>query len=118
MKRLYGSPQQQPRTQGVKMSEVSRLPKPVVENWDWQQDGACRDLPSEMFFHPDGERGPRRRNRENVAKAVCSSCPVLEACRKHALSVQEPYGIWGGLSEDDRVAILDRVGAVALSTAS
>jgi hypothetical protein len=32
--------------------------------------------------------------------------------------VQEPYGIWGGMSEDDRLAILDRVGAVALSTAS
>jgi len=104
--------------QGVKMSEVSRLPKPVVENWNWQQEGSCRDLPSEMFFHPDGERGPRRRNRENVAKAVCGTCPVLDACRKHALAVQEPYGIWGGLSEDDRVAILDRVGAVALSTAS
>jgi WhiB family redox-sensing transcriptional regulator len=104
--------------QGVKMSEVSRLPKPVVENWNWQQDGSCRELPSEMFFHPDGERGPRRRNRENAAKAVCFSCPVLEACRKHALAVQEPYGIWGGLSEDDRVAILERTGAVALSTAS
>jgi WhiB family redox-sensing transcriptional regulator len=76
--------------QGVKMSEVSRLPKPVVENWNWQQDGSCRELPSEMFFHPDGERGPRRRNRENAAKAVCFSCPVLEACRKHALAVQEP----------------------------
>ncbi len=103
---------------GVLMSEVSRLPKPVVENWDWQQSGACRELPSEMFFHPDGERGPRRRNRENAAKAVCASCPVIAACRTHALAVQEPYGIWGGLSEDDRVAILERTGAMPLSTAS
>ena len=92
--------------QGVKMSEVSRLPKPVVENWNWQQDGSCRDLPSEMFFHPDGERGPRRRNRENAAKAICASCPVIQQCRTHALAVQEPYGIWGGLSEDDRLAII------------
>ncbi|MEI6295832.1 MAG: WhiB family transcriptional regulator, partial [Actinomycetes bacterium] len=30
------------------------------------------------------------------------------ACRKHALAVQEPYGIWGGLSEDDRVAIIEQ----------
>ncbi len=43
------------------MSEISRLPKPVIENWDWQQSGACQELPSDMFFHPDGERGPRRR---------------------------------------------------------
>ena len=71
-----------------------------------------------MFFHPYGERGPRRRNRENAAKAVCASCPVLEACRKHALAVQEPYGIWGGMSEDDRLAILERSGVLPLSTAS
>ena len=61
-----------------------------------------------MFFHPDGERGPRRRNRENTAKAICASCPVIVACRQHALAVQEPYGIWGGLSEDDRLAILNQ----------
>jgi WhiB family redox-sensing transcriptional regulator len=118
MKRLYGSTQQVISELGVKMSEVSRLPKPVVENWDWQQSGACRELPSEMFFHPDGERGPRRRNRENAAKAVCASCPVLAACRSHALAVQEPYGIWGGMSEDDRLAILERTGVIPLSTAS
>ena len=103
---------------GGAMSEISRLPKPVIENWDWQQSGACQELPSDMFFHPDGERGPRRRNRENAAKAICSRCPVIEACRKHALAVQEPYGIWGGLSEDDRVAILERAGALPFSTAS
>jgi WhiB family redox-sensing transcriptional regulator len=37
-------------------------------------------------------------------------------CRTHALSVQEPYGIWGGLSEDEREVILtrgDRRGDVA-----
>ena len=90
------------------MAEISRLPKPVADAWQWQQSGACRDLPSEMFFHPDGERGPSRRNRENSAKAVCATCPVLQRCRTHALSVQEPYGIWGGLSEDERLAILDK----------
>jgi WhiB family redox-sensing transcriptional regulator len=31
----------------------------------------------------------------------------MAACRTHALAVQEPYGIWGGLSEDDRLAIID-----------
>jgi hypothetical protein len=34
--------------------------------------------------------------------------PVIAACRAHALAVQEPYGIWGGLSEDDRLAILGK----------
>jgi WhiB family redox-sensing transcriptional regulator len=98
MNRLYLMP----------MAEISRLPRPVADEWEWQYQGSCRDLPSEMFFHPDGERGPRRRNRENTAKAICATCPVIAACRAHALAVQEPYGIWGGLSEDDRLAILGK----------
>jgi len=98
MKRLYLS----------RMAEISRLPQPIADHWEWQYEGACRTMPSEMFFHPDGERGPRRRNRENAAKAVCASCPVIAQCRAHALAVQEPYGIWGGLSEDDRLAIIGK----------
>jgi WhiB family redox-sensing transcriptional regulator len=61
-----------------------------------------------MFFHPDGERGPSRNNRIALAKAVCAACPVIQMCREHALAVQEPYGIWGGLSEDERLIIVDR----------
>lgn len=114
MKRLYGWPKQR-TNRSKEMAEISRLPIPVMEEWEWQYQGACRDLDPEMFFHPDGERGPRRRNRENAAKAVCASCPVIAACRAHALAVQEPYGIWGGLSEDDRTAILERQGVTPLT---
>ena len=84
------------------MTDISRLPAPQLEVWEWQQQGACRGSDTELFFHPEGERGPRRANRETAAKAVCSACPVLLACREHALSVREPYGVWGGLSEHER----------------
>ena len=114
MKRLYGI-HIRGTNRSKEMAEISRLPIPVMEEWEWQYQGACRDLDPEMFFHPDGERGPRRRNRENAAKAVCASCPVIAACRAHALAVQEPYGIWGGLSEDDRTAILERQGVTPLT---
>ena len=114
MKRLY-SRFHRVTNRSKEMAEISRLPIPVMEEWEWQYKGACRDLDPEMFFHPDGERGPRRRNRENAAKAVCASCPVIAACRAHALAVQEPYGIWGGLSEDDRTAILERQGVTPLT---
>ena len=90
------------------MNISPQAPRPVADEWEWQFDGACRGMDPEMFFHPDGERGPRRRNRENAAKAVCSSCPVLQLCRDHALAIQEPYGIWGGLSEDDRAVLLGK----------
>jgi WhiB family redox-sensing transcriptional regulator len=95
-----------------------QAPRPVADEWEWQFDGACRGMDPEMFFHPDGERGPRRRNRENAAKAVCASCPVMQLCRDHALAIQEPYGIWGGLSEDDRAEILSRRGISRISQAS
>ena len=114
MKRLY-CVRNRALNRSKEMAEISRLPIPVMEEWEWQYQGACRDLDPEMFFHPDGERGPRRRNRENAAKAVCASCPVIAACRAHALAVQEPYGIWGGLSEDDRAAILERQGVTPLT---
>jgi WhiB family redox-sensing transcriptional regulator len=114
MKRLYCN-QSQGTKRSKEMAEISRLPIPVMEEWEWQYKGACRDLDPEAFFHPDGERGPRRRNREMAAKAVCATCPVIAACRAHALAVQEPYGIWGGLSEDDRAVILERQGVTPLT---
>ena len=106
MARLYGWANKKAKEN--QMAELSRLPLPIADHWEWQYEGACRDLPAEMFFHPDGERGPRRRNRENAAKAVCATCPVIAACRTQALAIAEPYGIWGGLSEDDRALILNK----------
>ena len=84
------------------MADIRRLPVPVTEIWEWQLQGACRGMDSAFFFHPEGERGPARANREARAKQICQRCPVLEQCRRHALAVHEPYGVWGGLSESER----------------
>lgn len=88
------------------MSDLTRLPGPVAENWDWQLAARCRGVPSDVFFHSDNERGAARAGRIARAKEVCRSCPVVAECRAHALAVREPYGIWGGLSEEDREALL------------
>ncbi len=90
------------------MADVTRLPGPNADLWDWQMDGACRGEDPSLFFHPEGERGPARAGRESAAKAVCSTCPVIAQCAAHALKVREPYGVWGGLSEDDREATYRR----------
>ncbi|MDQ1687123.1 MAG: WhiB family transcriptional regulator, redox-sensing transcriptional regulator [Frankiaceae bacterium] len=84
------------------MSDARRLPGPVADLWEWQFSAACRALPSEMFFHPEGERGSARAQRERRAKAVCAACPVRRACESHAMAAREPYGIWGGLGEHER----------------
>ena len=88
------------------MAEISRLPGPVMELWEWQYQGSCRDTDDTLFFHPEGERGSTRRRRAEAAKAICHSCPVMMQCREQSLRVREPYGVWGGLSEDERAAIL------------
>lgn len=87
------------------MAEISRLPGPIADIWEWQMDGACREHDTNLFFHPEGERGPARRNRDAAAQAICATCPVIDRCREHALAVREPYGVWGGLTEDDRERI-------------
>lgn len=88
------------------MAEIMRLPAPVAALWDWQLEGSCRAMSPEAFFHPEGERGLARRSRIEAAKKVCLACPVLRQCREHALTVREPYGVWGGMSEDERDAFL------------
>ncbi|MEA5363510.1 WhiB family transcriptional regulator [Amycolatopsis sp., V23-08] len=90
------------------MVDVSHLPPPLTANWDWQRDAACRDIDSTTFFHPDHERGLAKDDRDRLAKAICTGCPVIEACRRHALLVREPYGVWGGLTAAERVALLHR----------
>jgi WhiB family redox-sensing transcriptional regulator len=89
--------------------QIARLPWPVFSSYEWQQDGACAQADPSLFFHPDGERGPARRLREVGALAVCGVCSVLDTCRTHALSVREPYGVWGGTTESERETIHVRV---------
>jgi WhiB family transcriptional regulator, redox-sensing transcriptional regulator len=92
------------------MANLSRLPVPIIEEWDWQYEGTCRSVDPEVFFPPDSERGPVRQRRELQAKEYCQSCPVLDRCREHALVVQEPYGVWGGLTPRERDRILHQPG--------
>src|SRR5262245_22009018 len=88
------------------MSNVSRLPGPSADVWDWQRAGACRGRDSAQFFHPDGERGASRTRREIAAKSICRSCPVRAECAAHALAAREPYGVWGGFTEAERLRLL------------
>nr|WP_257014980.1 WhiB family transcriptional regulator [Rhodococcus sp. ACPA1] len=69
---------------------------------DWWEDAACRGVESSVFFSPDGERGHARARRESRARRICLECPVLSRCRDQALATGEPYGIWGGMTENDR----------------
>ena len=88
------------------MADIQRLPEPLISNYKWQADAACRGMDSSAFFHPAKERNSQRRLRIAAAKAICNSCPAINDCLDHALRVREPYGIWGGRSEDERAHLL------------
>jgi len=88
------------------MADISRLPGPNADLWDWQLHGACRGEDPSIFFHPEGERGAMKMARDNAAKSICSRCPVIKQCAEHALAVREPYGVWGGMTEDEREFLL------------
>jgi WhiB family redox-sensing transcriptional regulator len=88
------------------MAEIRRLPALHEGDWDWQLSAACRGLDTAAFYHPENERGPSRMRREMRAKAVCAGCPVIQSCLRWALAAREPYGVWGGLSVEEREALL------------
>ncbi|MFI8266495.1 MULTISPECIES: WhiB family transcriptional regulator [unclassified Streptomyces] len=92
------------------MNDVSRLPGTAQHHWQWQLRAACRNLGPGRFYHPAGERGEERDDRDEAAKRVCAVCPVREACLDHALRTREPFGVWGGLTEEERRALPEQTG--------
>lgn len=73
---------------------------PPRDNGNWQEHAACIGLPTE-FFYPD-----RSAVITAGARKVCEACPVQDACLEHALAQGEWHGVWGGLSPDQRRALL------------
>ncbi|MFI8103770.1 WhiB family transcriptional regulator [Streptomyces sp. NPDC086023] len=71
----------------------------------WPDRAACRGLGTEGFLRPPCESSRERSAREEAARKVCAACPVRVECRRHALSSREPYGVWGGLTEEERRAL-------------
>ncbi|HEY5882789.1 MAG TPA: WhiB family transcriptional regulator [Nakamurella sp.] len=83
-----------------------QLRRAVGEDWEWQTFGGCRGMDVNLFYHPPGESRRAKTQRINHAKTICQTCPVVGECASWALRTREPYGIWGGLSEDERATIL------------
>jgi len=75
----------------------------------WQLKAACRGPQATVFFPPSHfERKDEKEQRETRAKAICATCSVRKPCLEYALRIREPHGIWGGLNEVERKALLAR----------
>lgn len=66
----------------------------------WTARAACRDgNPDELFV-----RGAE----QHRAKMLCLSCPVRTECLADALDNRVEFGVWGGMTERERRALLRR----------
>jgi WhiB family redox-sensing transcriptional regulator len=76
----------------------------------WQRKAACRGPESVLFYAPTlPEPRAERDTREARAKDICRSCEVRVECLDYALAIREPHGIWGGLTEVERLALIDSI---------
>jgi len=66
-----------------------------VEELGWQERALCAQTDPEAFF-------PEKGGSTREAKRVCLTCDVRGECLEYALSNDERFGIWGGLSERER----------------
>jgi len=61
----------------------------------WQERALCAQTDHEAFF-------PEKGGSTREAKRICTGCEVRSECLEYALSKDERFGIWGGLSERER----------------
>ena len=95
------------------------MPKPQLALFEatrgqaWMRRAKCKDKVDVQDFFSSGM--PQQR-----AKDFCTGdggggrCPVLELCRCTSIANREEYGVWGGLSPDDRrrARLIDEVRGV------
>lgn len=79
---------------------------PVEPDPGWRNWAECSDEDPELFF-PIGNTGPALLQLED-AKTVCKRCPVQLACLSWALDMGVEFGVFGGMSEEERRALKRR----------
>jgi WhiB family redox-sensing transcriptional regulator len=79
----------------LQVSERNWLSGDSGEELEWQENALCAQTDPEAFF-------PEKGGSTREAKKVCLSCEVRQECLEYALTNDERFGIWGGLSERER----------------
>ena len=68
---------------------------------EWEEMARCLHHDPDLFFAP-GAAHVRR------AKAICTRCEVRGECLEYALKTRVDSGVWGGMNERERRALLRR----------
>ncbi|MEU1511254.1 WhiB family transcriptional regulator [Streptomyces sp. NPDC005811] len=64
----------------------------------WQSQALCAQTGADFFFPEPGSS-------VREAKRICGMCDMRVACLEYALAHDERFGVWGGLSEKERLQI-------------
>jgi WhiB family redox-sensing transcriptional regulator len=77
------------------------MPREVAnrDKVDWER-ASCRGLDTEMFYTARTDLLVEGLT-YNHLRRICFSCPIQRQCLQVG-TAYEPYGFWGGLSEDER----------------
>jgi len=67
---------------------------------EWTAQASCNSADPDQLFVTGAA--------QNRAKAVCMSCPVRAECLADALDNRVEFGVWGGMTERERRAVLRR----------
>lgn len=74
--------------------------KGVLMNWisDWPAQAACRGVDPDLLFVQGAA--------QNRVKSMCAGCNVRTECLADALDNEIEFGVWGGMTERERRALL------------
>jgi WhiB family redox-sensing transcriptional regulator len=67
---------------------------------DWWRAAACQSADPDLFF-PVSSTGFSLEQTAQ-AKSVCAACIVRRQCLDYALATEEPHGVWGGMTGEER----------------
>jgi WhiB family redox-sensing transcriptional regulator len=65
----------------------------------WQLQANCDETNTELFFS-------KLESKVAKAKALCGSCAVADKCLQFALDTKIEFGIFGGVTADERQALV------------
>ena len=84
----------------MNLAQINPAPRADNAFLDWRSSTPCGSADPELFF----DLAASSPAAEAEAKALCGGCQVRERCLDAAMLSGEEFGIWGGMSPDERSA--------------
>jgi WhiB family transcriptional regulator, redox-sensing transcriptional regulator len=88
-----------PAARPLRLVPVNSAPRAAAaDERAWVSKALCKETDPDALF----VRGAAQRK----AAVICRHCPVMQECAAEALDNRVEFGIWGGMTERQRRALL------------